>query len=140
MGCVLFLVSSVFDVRSRCARSCVLQMRAGLYLCASTFCASQNVHRLALSCTVLCIHRPHPLHVLPEAVTICIQDRMCRLFCAHRFCIGAPLAMAEMKVVLAVLARGYKAVADTNTEWSTIPMPQPKNGLPLTVARLQPAA
>jgi hypothetical protein len=45
-----------------------------------------------------------------------------------------------MKVFLAVLSRGYKAVADTNTEWGTIPMPQPKNGLPLTVARLQSAA
>jgi hypothetical protein len=43
--------------------------------------------------------------------------------------------MAEMKVFLALLARGYDfEVADAaGVKWSTIPLAVPKCGLPLTL-------
>lgn len=34
-----------------------------------------------------------------------------------RYCLGAGLAMVEMKVLLALVARHYTFVADNNTEW-----------------------
>jgi cytochrome P450 len=36
---------------------------------------------------------------------------------APRYCLGAGLALAEMKVLLALLARHYAFTADTATEW-----------------------
>eukprot|EP00877_Chromochloris_zofingiensis_P014679 jgi/Chrzof1/9465/Cz04g04040.t1 len=53
-----------------------------------------------------------------------------------RFCLGAPLAMAEMKVFLAVLARRYSFTADTDTAWETVPHNWPLNGLPVTVEKV----
>lgn len=43
--------------------------------------------------------------------------------------------MAEMKVFLALLARHYEFVADTNTEWKQEIGRVPANGLPMTVTR-----
>lgn len=54
---------------------------------------------------------------------------------ACRFCAGYAVAMAEMKVMLALLARGYEYDADVNTEWVVRLGPLPKNGLPLTVRK-----
>lgn len=34
-----------------------------------------------------------------------------------RYCLGSGLAMTEMKVLLAVVARQYRFTADTDTEW-----------------------
>ncbi|KAI8472759.1 MAG: cytochrome P450 [Monoraphidium minutum] len=60
----------------------------------------------------------------------------------NRYCIGAPLAMAEMKVFLSLLARGYDySIADAaNVKWSTIPLAVPKCGLPLTLTARRAAA
>lgn len=55
--------------------------------------------------------------------------------CCCRFCAGYAVAMAEMKVYLALLARGYDFVCDTNTEWVQEIGRKPKNGLPMTVTR-----
>lgn len=52
-----------------------------------------------------------------------------------RFCAGYSVAMAEMKVYLALLARHYDFNADTNTTWKQEIGQVPKNGLPMTVAR-----
>ncbi|KAF8059378.1 HISN7 [Scenedesmus sp. PABB004] len=57
-----------------------------------------------------------------------------------RFCAGYAVAMAEMKVFLALLARGYDFTADTDTTWRQRIGPQPANGLPLTVTRRALAA
>ncbi|KAI8464385.1 MAG: cytochrome P450 [Monoraphidium minutum] len=57
-----------------------------------------------------------------------------------RFCAGYSVAMAEMKVFLALLARGYDFTADTNTEWRQEIGRVPKNGLPMTLTRLPAAA
>lgn len=54
----------------------------------------------------------------------------------YRVCPGQSLAMAEMKVFLATLARGYTFTADTDTDFASVPMAAPKNGLPMTVAKL----
>jgi hypothetical protein len=43
--------------------------------------------------------------------------------------------MAEMKVYLALLARGYDFDADTNTQWKQEIGRVPANGLPMTVTR-----
>lgn len=43
--------------------------------------------------------------------------------------------MAEMKVFLALLARGYDFTADTATEWRQEIGRVPVNGLPMTVLR-----
>ncbi len=48
--------------------------------------------------------------------------------------------MTEMKVLLAVLALDYTMTADTDTTWGTIPMPFPKNGLPLWISRREQLA
>uniref|UniRef100_A0A383WDQ0 Cytochrome P450 n=1 Tax=Tetradesmus obliquus TaxID=3088 RepID=A0A383WDQ0_TETOB len=56
-----------------------------------------------------------------------------------RFCAGYAVAMAEMKVFLALLARGYDFDADTNTQWRQEIGRVPANGLPMTVSR-RPAA
>lgn len=55
----------------------------------------------------------------------------------NRYCIGAPLALAEMKVFLSLLARAYDfSVADAaGVQWTTIPLAVPKCGLPLTLER-----
>lgn len=34
-----------------------------------------------------------------------------------RYCLGASLAMVEMKVLLAMIARHYHFTADNDTEW-----------------------
>ncbi|WIA32262.1 hypothetical protein OEZ86_003108 [Tetradesmus obliquus] len=58
-----------------------------------------------------------------------------------RFCLGERLAMAEMKVVLALLMRQYDFSVDNNTEWMQAVGRVPKNGLPLKLRRLaQPVA
>jgi cytochrome P450 len=49
---------------------------------------------------------------------------------------GASLATIEMKVFLALLARGYKYAADDDTEWRMALGRYPVNGLPLVVTRL----
>ncbi|MEW5320146.1 MAG: hypothetical protein WDW38_011243 [Sanguina aurantia] len=54
-----------------------------------------------------------------------------------RNCLGMPLALAEMKIVLAVLARKYCYTADCNTDYKEFPIPEPRNGLPVYVTRLQ---
>jgi len=46
------------------------------------------------------------------------------------------MAMGEMKVFLALLARHYDFTADTNTEWVQVLGKKPKNGLPTTYTRL----
>jgi cytochrome P450 len=53
-----------------------------------------------------------------------------------RFCLGFYLAMVEMKVFLALLARGYDFTADTNTDWGYAVGKVPKNRLPLTLTPL----
>ncbi|KAF6258855.1 cytochrome P450 [Scenedesmus sp. NREL 46B-D3] len=56
-----------------------------------------------------------------------------------RFCAGYAVAMAEMKVYLALLARGYDFDCDTNTQWKQEIGRVPANGLPATFSR-RPAA
>eukprot|EP00878_Enallax_costatus_P002591 GHUV01002773.1.p1 GENE.GHUV01002773.1~~GHUV01002773.1.p1 ORF type:complete len:523 (+),score=179.47 GHUV01002773.1:316-1884(+) len=56
-----------------------------------------------------------------------------------RFCAGYAVAMAEMKVYLALLARGYDFQCDTNTEWVQEIGRKPKNGLPMKITRREPA-
>lgn len=53
-----------------------------------------------------------------------------------RYCLGYAMAMGEMKVFLALLARHYDFTADTNTEWVQVLGKKPKNGLPTTYTRL----
>ncbi|WIA16755.1 hypothetical protein OEZ85_013407 [Tetradesmus obliquus] len=54
-----------------------------------------------------------------------------------RYCLGAALAMAEMKTFLALLARQYAFQADTATEWKPALGYYPANGLPLVLSQLQ---
>ena len=58
------------------------------------------------------------------------------ILCVTGYLIGAPLAMAEMKVFLSLLARRYHfSIADADAiQWTTIPLAVPKCGLPLTLA------
>ncbi|KAF6256199.1 cytochrome P450 [Scenedesmus sp. NREL 46B-D3] len=56
-----------------------------------------------------------------------------------RFCAGYAVAMAEMKVYLALLARGYDFDCDTNTQWKQEIGRVPANGLPAIFSR-RPAA
>jgi len=50
-----------------------------------------------------------------------------------RYCLGTALAMAEMKVFLALLARKYQFEADNNTKWKPALGYYPENGLPMVV-------
>ena len=52
-----------------------------------------------------------------------------------RACLGASLAMAEMLTFLALLARRYEVSVDADTAWRKMPLPVPKNGLPMSVRR-----
>ena len=57
-----------------------------------------------------------------------------------RACIGAFLAVAELKVALAVLARGYdfsliREGADEEVKWKSDPFPYPLNNLPIKVTK-----
>jgi cytochrome P450 len=54
-----------------------------------------------------------------------------------RFCVGYTLAMAEVKVFLALFCRSYSFTADTNTTWSEVVGKVPANGLPMTITRLE---
>eukprot|EP00775_Hariotina_reticulata_P007859 gene7859-8055_t len=54
-----------------------------------------------------------------------------------RYCLGASLAMAEMKVYLALLARSYQFEADNNTKWKPALGYYPENGLPMVVKAWQ---
>eukprot|EP00877_Chromochloris_zofingiensis_P007884 jgi/Chrzof1/3349/Cz12g21230.t1 len=54
----------------------------------------------------------------------------------YTYCLGAPLAMAEMKVFLAVLARRYSFTAGTATEWKMLPYNWPLNGLPTSAEKV----
>jgi cytochrome P450 len=54
-----------------------------------------------------------------------------------RFCVGYTLAMAEVKVFLALFCRSYSFTADTNTTWSEAVGKVPANGLPMTITRLE---
>lgn len=58
----------------------------------------------------------------------------CLVLC--RYCLGAALALAEMKVFLALLARSYSFTADNNTEWKPALGFYPANGLPLVLTRM----
>jgi cytochrome P450 len=51
-----------------------------------------------------------------------------------RWCLGQHLAMQEIKVVLALLARGYNWELDLNEPFTTIPLLKPQNGMPMTVS------
>lgn len=53
-----------------------------------------------------------------------------------RYCLGAALALAEMKVFLALLAHGYSFSADNNTEKPALGF-YPANGLPLVLTSRQ---
>ena len=54
-----------------------------------------------------------------------------------RTCLGMPLAMAELKVILAVLARGYEFELESKeVEWTSDPLPLPVGGLPMRVRKL----
>jgi cytochrome P450 len=65
---------------------------------------------------------------------------MCLMLWHHpRFCVGAALAMAEMKVFLAVLLRDYDFTADNNTTWRQAVGSVPDNGLPLSLTPLASA-
>ncbi|WIA10314.1 hypothetical protein OEZ85_010506 [Tetradesmus obliquus] len=57
-----------------------------------------------------------------------------------RFCAGYLVAMAEMKVLLALLARGYDFECDTDTQWVQQVGQVPANHLPMTVTRRRDAA
>ncbi len=47
-----------------------------------------------------------------------LYDRMlCQSVSLRRYCLGAGLALVEMKVLLALLARKYSLTCDNNTEW-----------------------
>lgn len=48
--------------------------------------------------------------------------------------------MAEMKVLLALLARGYDFECDTDTQWVQQVGQVPANHLPMTVTRRRDAA
>ncbi|MEW5307004.1 MAG: hypothetical protein WDW36_009426 [Sanguina aurantia] len=52
-----------------------------------------------------------------------------------RNCLGMPLALAEMKIVLAVLARKFSYTADCDTDYKEFPIPEPRNGLPVLMTR-----
>ncbi len=68
------------------------------------------------------------------------QLHMCLMLWHHpRFCVGAALAMAEMKVFLAVLLRDYDFTADNNTTWRQAVGSVPDNGLPLSLTPLASA-
>lgn len=58
----------------------------------------------------------------------------------RRFCAGYLVAMAEMKVLLALLARGYDFECDTDTQWVQQVGQVPANHLPMTVTRRRDAA
>lgn len=53
-----------------------------------------------------------------------------------RYCLGAGLAMVEMKVLLALVARHYTFTADNNTQWTQAIGKVPKNKLPMVVKPL----
>lgn len=59
---------------------------------------------------------------------------------APRFCAGAGVAMAEMRVFLALLARGYEFAANIDTEWVQQLGQVPANGMPATFSRRGAAA
>lgn len=62
---------------------------------------------------------------------ICLIYQSSHMCCMHcRFCPGYHVAMAEMKVVLALLSRGYEFSCDTDTEWAQQVGQVPKNQLP----------
>eukprot|EP00878_Enallax_costatus_P032359 GHUV01035559.1.p1 GENE.GHUV01035559.1~~GHUV01035559.1.p1 ORF type:complete len:428 (+),score=123.78 GHUV01035559.1:560-1843(+) len=67
------------------------------------------------------------------------QKPGCQVSFGHgpRYCIGALMGVAEMKVFLALLTRGYEWWCDTDTEWEQQMGQVPKNGLPLTVTTRQ---
>jgi hypothetical protein len=44
--------------------------------------------------------------------------------------------MAEMKIFLSLLARGYSYTADTDTDLARVPMTAPRNGLPVAFTKL----
>ncbi|KAF6255323.1 cytochrome P450 [Scenedesmus sp. NREL 46B-D3] len=55
---------------------------------------------------------------------------------APRYCVGATLALSEMKVFLALLLRGYEFECDADTRWSPGALGKvPRNGLPMKIAR-----
>lgn len=72
------------------------------------------------------------IHAVPPT----FSTHPCPLLPPCRVCPGQALAMAEMKVFLAVLARSYSFTADTNTGFASVPMTAPQNGLPITVSKL----
>lgn len=51
----------------------------------------------------------------------------------HRVCAGLPLALTEMKVFMAVLARKYELHVQGDVEWEVLPVPWPKDGMPAVV-------
>ena len=75
-----------------------------------------------------------------QEVSFCRNEAFCHnllcLLLLHRYCLGAALAMAEMKVFLSLLARHYSFTADNNTEWKPALGFYPANGLPLILNRL----
>jgi len=66
----------------------------------------------------------------------CRDVLLCCCCCWSRYCLGVHLAMAEMKTVLAVLARCYAFTADNNTEWRQAVGKVPVNGLPMVLTPL----
>ena len=64
---------------------------------------------------------------------------MCGVFVV-RYCLGAGLAMVEMKTLLALFARGYTFTADNNTEWTQAIGKVPKVGGDGVCGRVIPRA
>lgn len=69
------------------------------------------------------------LFLFPCAVLMWL---VCAVPCC-RYCLGAALAMAEMKMFLALLARSYSFIVDNDTEWKPALGFYPANGLPLVL-------
>jgi len=56
--------------------------------------------------------------MLSSTCNISCREPLCGCCCCCcRYCLGSGLAMAEMKVLLALVARHYCFTADNNTEW-----------------------
>ncbi|WIA13789.1 hypothetical protein OEZ85_007337 [Tetradesmus obliquus] len=55
---------------------------------------------------------------------------------APRYCVGAMLALSEMKTFLALLLRGYDFACDADTTWAPGALGKvPRNGLPMQISR-----
>ena len=57
------------------------------------------------------------LRHVSRRMTACAQTDVTHDVLLRRYCLGAGLALVEMKVLLALIARQYSLTCDNNTEW-----------------------